>query len=506
MSTARTTTPPTDAPRQPSPEVAALDLLRRDEEIAVGALVSSAWREDADAVRLLRDTLGDGDAILTPDLQRYWRATCSAIDAGEGASTRALLDHLHNPTSEDADRITECAESTAAAFTDGLASAKAVRLASIKRGLQPMVERFNDLCLNGSTADELAEAIDTIAAEAKRSLVARDSLGVESFASLAERNPSLYEPVIDGLIRRGETANIIAASKVGKSWLAYNVALSIVTGRSLWDAFPCSPGRVLLVDNELHAPTIAHRIPKVADALGIPADDYRERLDVLSLRGLGVSMMDLRRYVDRIEAGHYTAVIADAWYRFIPAGMRENDNADVMTLYNALDRYAASTDAAWIVIHHASKGSQADKSVTDVGAGAGAQSRAADTHLILREHEEPGHVVLDAAVRSFAPVAPLVLQWRFPLWEPAYLANPDALKGRKTKGERRQEERDADGIEDLRKALADGPLTVSKARGALGSGESRAKRLISIMVRAGEVEPKPTTISGNPTEEYHLVQ
>jgi hypothetical protein len=43
-------------------------------------------------------------------------------------------------------------------------------------------------------------------------------------------------------------------------------------------------------------------------------------------------------------------------------------------------------------------------------------SRAADSHLILRHHEDEHHLVLDAAVRSFAPVEPKVLHWSFPLF------------------------------------------------------------------------------------------
>ncbi len=43
------------------------------------------------------------------------------------------------------------------------------------------------------------------------------------------------------------------------------------------------------------------------------------------------------------------------------------------------------------------------KAMGGVGAGAGAQSRVADVHLVLRDHEEAGVAVVDAAVRSFAP-------------------------------------------------------------------------------------------------------
>ena len=66
--------------------------------------------------------------------------------------------------------------------------------------------------------------------------------------------------------------------------------------------------------------------------------------------------------------------------------------------------------------------------MTDVGAGAGAQSRAADTHLVLRPHEEDRAVVLDAAVRSWPPIQPLCLRWEFPLWHRDDALDPEALK------------------------------------------------------------------------------
>ena len=71
---------------------------------------------------------------------------------------------------------------------------------------------------------------------------------------------------------------------------------------------------------------------------------------------------------------------------------------------------------AVVLIHHASKGNQSGRGVTDVGSGAGAQSRAVDAHIVLRPHEDDGAVVLDAAVRSWAPIAPVGLRWDFPIF------------------------------------------------------------------------------------------
>ena len=68
--------------------------------------------------------------------------------------------------------------------------------------------------------------------------------------------------------------------------------------------------------------------------------------------------------------------IGYAFYRFLPAGTDENANADMASLYNHIDRYAADLGCAFVLIHHSSKGNQSGKSVTDVGAGAGSHADA----------------------------------------------------------------------------------------------------------------------------------
>ena len=102
-------------------------------------------------------------------------------------------------------------------------------------------------------------------------------------------------------------------------------------------------------------------------------------------------------------------IVLDALYRLMPRGMDENDNGAMAQVYNQTDRYAQRVRSAFALVHHTTKGLQGDKGVTDVGAGAGSQSRAADTHLILRPHQQEGVVVLDAAVRSWPPLQPRCL-------------------------------------------------------------------------------------------------
>ena len=180
------------------------------------------------------------------------------------------------------------------------------------------------------------------------------------------------------------------------------LSIAVATGSKWLDTFSCAAGRVLVIDAELHPEVIAYRLPIVADAMGVSRDALTG-IDVLPLRGKGIDLLKLEPFLAAIEPNHYALVILDAWYRFLPLGYSENDNAQVMDLYNRIDGYANRLGAAWVNVHHASKGDQSGKITTDVGSGAGSQSRAADTHCVLREHEEENVAVMEAVVRSFPP-------------------------------------------------------------------------------------------------------
>ena len=240
--------------------------------------------------------------------------------------------------------------------------------------------------------------------------------------------PALRPPVIDGLLREGETMNLIASPKTGKSWLVLDLAIAVATGRPWLGRFPTVAGDVLIIDNELHGETSANRIPKVAKARGLGTDEFADRVFIRNLRGGLQDIVSLGPYFRAIERGRFRLIVLDAFYRFLPAGMDENANADMASLYNHIDRYAADLGCAFVLIHHSSKGNQSGKSVTDVGAGAGSQSRATDAHLVLRQHEEPDVVVLDAAVRSWPPQESACLRWAFPVWDVADDLDPKRLK------------------------------------------------------------------------------
>jgi len=245
--------------------------------------------------------------------------------------------------------------------------------------------------------------------------------------------PMLRPPVIIGLLRQGETMNLVAPPKTGKSWLVLALAMAVATGRPWLNTFETVAGRVLILDNELHRETIAHRIPRVAEALGIDLDKIRDRIEVHSLRGQLRDILTMTSYFDTLAPGSYSLVILDAMYRFMPVGADENDNGTMASIYNRIDAFADRLGCCFVLVHHTTKGNQSAKSITDVGAGAGSQSRATDTHVIMRPHEEPGAVVLDAAARSWPPIQSISLRWLFPLWNVAPDLDPTMLRSEKPK-------------------------------------------------------------------------
>jgi RecA-family ATPase len=196
--------------------------------------------------------------------------------------------------------------------------------------------------------------------------------------------------------------------------MVYGLSLAMASGNSFLGYKAAKPLNVLIVDNELHQEELAWRVGQVGRAMGAKPDG---RLNFTFLRGSSVDIDGLDAKLDECGGSKYDIIVIDAMYRILPKGMSENDNASMTQIYNKLDGLARKNEAAIINIHHSSKGGQGDKGVTDVGAGAGAISRAADTHMVIREHVDAGLHVIDAVTRSGISPKPVTARLEWPLWK-----------------------------------------------------------------------------------------
>jgi hypothetical protein len=306
--------------------------------------------------------------------------------------------------------------------------------------------------------------------------------------------PELRPPLIDGILRMTETCNSIAAAKVGKTHAAIDLGLSVCTGRAWLGRFRIvNPGPVLYVDAELHPNTTARRIAAICSARGIFTNEIDGKFDVLNLRGKLRNIFQLMPWFIEHASKKYRLIVLDALYRLIPEGIDENSNSDMTRVFNVVDQIADATGAAILAIHHASKGVQASKAVVDVGSGASAAARATDSHLIYRQHEEDGCVVMELAARSWPPLSPVVLRWTYPTWDIDEKLDPTLLR---TENRRKRAEEKAGGeakpepfawtAEKFTASFVGGePRTeamILSAADVSGLSERRAKRLLSTAV------------------------
>lgn len=246
--------------------------------------------------------------------------------------------------------------------------------------------------------------------------------------ALMQRAPEHSPAIVEGLFREREVVNVVAAPKTGKSWLVMGLALSIALGRK-WLDFNVNKGNVYMIDNELHETAFARRMAASMECLGISPHELAGRLFCRCIRQYMPTLEKMLPFLDEAIEKKAKVIIIDAMYRALPKGTDENSNSDMRDFYNMLNRIADYTGAAIILVHHTSKGIQAGKTITDLGAGAGAISRAADTHIALRQHIRKNKIVFDAVTRTFTRLENFVIHSEPPLMVKDPNEDPRLLEG-----------------------------------------------------------------------------
>jgi hypothetical protein len=245
---------------------------------------------------------------------------------------------------------------------------------------------------------------------------ARDLPAAIGAGAILDADAPLKPVVVDGWFRRQEVGVVVGGSKSRKSFFLMILMLSIATGRMFLGMFPVRRGRVLLIDNELDLSVLKSRLVAVAAAMGVLREEYEAWIDIVPLRGVHADMIDIGNIIRRAGEGVYAVAFIDAMYRTYPEGFDENSNADMTALLTGLVGVGRDVDCAICLVHHLSKGAQGQKSVTDLGAGAGSLSRLVDFHIGMRQHEEPDCCVVDGVVRSFKQFERVGIAWGYPLW------------------------------------------------------------------------------------------
>lgn len=260
--------------------------------------------------------------------------------------------------------------------------------------------------------ESMAQHLEALGAEAMQKVRMESGLYFSNESDFRYGN-DYPPPVIEGLLREHEILTLIAPPKAAKSWLLMGLAYQVILGgHFLIPQWKCAQGNVLYIDNELDERLFNARRRIIREKLGL-SESLNQHMAVWHIRDCPDD--DALRFVlgrlPLLKGFDPRVIFVDSSYYMYGPNKNENQPSDVSIFYRGLRKMARFfPNASIILIHHASKGNQSEKEITDVGSGSGAAQRATDTHMILREHTEADCYVVESVCRSWPQPKPIVLR------------------------------------------------------------------------------------------------
>jgi len=232
--------------------------------------------------------------------------------------------------------------------------------------------------------------------------------------------------LIEGVLNYGEKMLLGGASKVGKTWLALDAAVSVACGVP-WLGYQTHKARVLFVNLELTDWAIASRVRVICEQKGVTLEP--DALVLLNLRGWDVDMTLLAPKLAELAGVRFGLIIPDPVYKTLGA-RDENSAGDIAELLRRLEELIRETGAAVLFTHHFNKGLAAGKQELDRFSGSGVWARDPDVLLSVQPHQEEGCLILEGTIRNGKSPDPMGLRYDpFPI-----LRRDETLDAKKAKG------------------------------------------------------------------------
>jgi hypothetical protein len=199
----------------------------------------------------------------------------------------------------------------------------------------------------------------------------RGSLLIDAPEFLATISPEI-DWLVHGVIQRGANGFICADPKVGKSWLAVDLALALALGLP-WVGFNVrGPVRTALITREDNPALTRWRMDRLLAGRDRTAADLRDRLYVNTREQSPVFKIDTDELfapmVAELKAAKSQFVILDVFNRLHSSD--ENDNTEMRTVLDHLDRLQREVDCGVAVVHHYNKSGEGSLTQRLRGAGA----------------------------------------------------------------------------------------------------------------------------------------
>lgn len=318
--------------------------------------------------------------------------------------------------------------------------------------------------------------------------------------------------LVEGLIRKGELAVVVAARATGKSWWTYNLATLLARGEGMFlGRLPVrAQANVLICQGELDEWGSYTRWkfltghgapPKVAEAFDLWTIEIEQDRTTVQLAG-GATKSKTRTIATvtpaleaTIVANGIDVVILDPWAVFF--GGNENDKAEVQAALDVLRSISMRTGCAIIIVHHIGKATDV-REPEDAWRGSSRLADWASTRVTLVPHytrkgewekagltRDQARRVVDAHfLRRNGAGDQFTIEW-----QPAtgwWDLKPDKNTTAPAVDERRGGMNAVDVADKLR-ASGGRWVGAKEAEAALDRGRSAVVKLLDMAVRAGAI-------------------
>lgn len=304
------------------------------------------------------------------------------------------------------------------------------------RGLaDKLVEMSKDPAASPAALLELTqEAVKRIATSQKVGVLP----DLDDMTELTGENlPPTPPELVAGILHKGSKLIIGGTSKGRKTFSLMDLAISVATGTPWW-GFPTIKGKVCYINFEIQRPFFARRFQDICRVKAVKVE--KGMFHCWTLRGYVEGIEKMAAEITKILLQEdYVLIIFDPIYKAL-GDRDENKAGDVASMLNELEAIAVKTGAAIAFGAHYSKGNQAAKDAMDRIGGSGVFARDPDAILTMTPHEEEEAFTVDCTLRNFAPQAPFVVRWDWPLFTRDEALDPEALKKPKQVGKTRAED------------------------------------------------------------------
>lgn len=448
---------------------------------------------DPEPMAQVAEILPDPDDFYREAHRAIYRAMRDLADAGEPWDLVVLCDELmrrgHLAT------IGEGYEAGGTAYVAGLANrvpssrnaahyAHIVERTARLRRLIHAAGQIAGVAYNEPDADAAVEQAERLIAAVAERVTASGasaggvSRGPQTLADLMAKQLPDPEWVVHTVLTEG-LAVLAGGKKLGKSWLAFSLALAVAGGGMALGQLPVEQGEALYLALEDTERRLQKRAGQLLEAAGFesPPAGLHLATEWPRLDEGGLARLD--RWLD----GHPACrlVVVDTWAMVRPTPRPNADQyMDDYQILSSVKKVADRHHACILLVHHTRKATGVDGDWLDEVHGSGAVTGRPDTILLLKRKRTENLGTLGITGRDVDETE-MALTFDETGGQWTYAGPADQVK--------RSRER-----EDVRQVLeADGPddgsgMSAADVAAALGKRYDAARQLLWQMTKAGEIE------------------